>query len=426
MKRKTLALTLAAVLALSLTDAAALAAGGSIVVLRSSPGGNVSQGGVVSERPDFYVPDPAGIVTFENLERRMRENNLNVLVFQENIQAIRSTDYDEMREDIRKGLNEIANRQWQMVTGIPMLGSMMAASLDAQYDALRETFDDIKEGKLQADNEDLIWQLENAQDQLIMAGETLYITLANLECSGKALDRGLETLDRTTEELELRFQLGHISAQTLEQARAGKTSLLSSQETLNSNIETCKMQLEMFIGSELTGEIQLGALPQVTDEQLQEMDLERDLAKAKKASYSLYTAKQTLDQAEEDFEDKGKEYNHNDKHFEYVQAQHQWQAAQHTYNAAVQSFEMGLRTLYLKVKDNKQVLDAARDALATEQSSFAVSQLKYEQGSLSANALAEAEDKVKQAQETVDSAVIELFSSYHSYRWAVDHGILNT
>ena len=31
----------------------------------------------------------------------------------------------------------------------------------------------------------------------------------------------------------------------------------------------------------------------------------------------------------------------------------------------------------------------------------------------------------KQAQEAIDSAVIDLFSNYHNYRWAVDHGIIS-
>ena len=81
--------------------------------------------------------------------------------------------------------------------------------------------------------------------------------------------------------------------------------------------------------------------------------------------------------------------------------------------------------MYLQVKDFKQVLDAAKTALAVEQDNYSVSQLKYEQGNLSLNDLLEAEDKVKEAQETVDGAENDLFSAYHNYRWAVDYGILN-
>lgn len=407
---------------------------------------DVPQDGTAPEaEPDPYVPDPAGTITFDNLGRRMRENNLNVLALEENIQVIQSTDYDELKEDLRKGLNEIASAQWNLISigsGIgaevpPGLGealsglaSLSTAStvqqLQVQYDAMRETFDDIKDGKLQADHQDLVRQLENAQNQVILAGETLYIALVNMEQSGKAIDRGLNTLDRTLKELELRYELGHIPAQTLAQTQGARDALLSNQLTLNSNIEAYTLQLEMLIGAQLTGKARLGGLPQVTAEQLQSMDLERDVAAAKQASYSLYEAKQTLDQAKEDFDDAGSKYNHSEKHYEYIQARHQWQASQHTYNAAVQSFEMSLRVLYLKVKDNDQVLTAARNALALERNNFAAVQLKHSQGNLSESAVAEAEDKVKQAQEAVDSALIELFASYRSYRWAVDYGILNT
>lgn len=406
---------------------------------------DVPQDGTAPEaEPAPYVPDPAGTITFDNLGRRMRENNLNVLALEENIQVIQSTDYDELKEDLRKGLNEIASTQWNLIsigsginTGMPGLdgalsglASLSTAStvqqLQVQYDAMRETFDDIKDGKLQADHQDLVRQLENAQNQVILAGETLYIALVNMEQNGKAIDRGLNTLDRTLKELELRYELGHIPAQTLAQTQGARDALLSNQRTLNSNIEAYTLQLEMLIGAQLTGKARLGGLPQVTAEQLQSMDLERDVAAAKQASYSLYEAKQTLDQAKEDFDDAGSKYNHSEKHYEYIQAQHQWQASQHTYNAAVQSFEMSLRVLYLKVKDNDQVLTAARNALALERNNFAAVQLKHSQGSLSESAVAEAEDKVKQAQEAVDSALIELFASYRSYRWAVDYGILNT
>ena len=79
----------------------------------------------------------------------------------------------------------------------------------------------------------------------------------------------------------------------------------------------------------------------------------------------------------------------------------------------------------MQTKDFKQVLDAAKTALAVEQDNYAVAQLKYEQGNLSQNDLLEAEDKVKEAQEAVDGAETDLFSSYHTYRRAAEYAILN-
>ena len=431
MKTRLLALLLAGAVTASLLGVSALAAEedepektGAAQTQEESEDGQ--EAGETQPEEEPYIPDPVGTLTFENLERRMRENNLTLLALEENIQAIRVIDYDEMYEDIRQALNEIASAQWTMITSVPMgMGSMMASSLDAQYDALREQFEAIKDGELQKDNEDAIWQLQTLQDQMVLAGETTYLGVVELENSLKTVDRNLETLDRTLQELELRYELGQISSQTLEQTRASRTALLSTRQTLVSNLSNYKLQLELMAGGELNGQVQLGALPQVTDGQLAAMDLEADLAAAKEASYDLYEAQLTLDDAKETYDDAGGDGYHNKDNYEWQAANHQWNAARYTHDATVQNFETAFRTLYLQVKDCKQVLDAAGTALAVEQSNYAVTQLKYEQGSVSYNALLEAQDSVDEAQDAVDTAANDLFSAYHTYRWAVDRGILN-
>ena len=431
MKTRLLALLLAGAVTASLLGVSALAAEedepektGAAQTQEEAEDGQ--EAGETQPKEEPYIPDPVGTLTFENLERRMRENNLTLLALEENIQAIRVIDYDEMYEDIRQALNEIASAQWTMITSVPMgMGSMMASSLDAQYDALREQFEAIKDGELQKDNEDAIWQLQTLQDQMVLAGETTYLGVVELENSLETVDRNLETLDRTLQELELRYELGQISSQTLEQTRASRTALLSTRQTLVSNLSNYKLQLELMAGGELNGQIQLGALPQVTDGQLAAMDLEADLAAAKEASYDLYEAQLTLDDAKETYDDAGGDGYHNKDNYEWQAANHQWNAARYTHDAAVQNFETAFRTLYLQVKDCKQVLDAAGTALAVEQSNYAVTQLKYEQGSVSYNALLEAQDSVDEAQDAVNTAANDLFSAYHTYRWAVDRGILN-
>ena len=372
--------------------------------------------------PEIIPPDAVGTVSFANVSRRLRENNLSVLSLEENINAIKAIDYDKMTDDIRKSLNSIADAQWFMtISG----NSFAAKSMSSSYESLKDTFDDIRDGKLQEDNEAVIRQLENAQDQVAMAGESLYIALTEMELNGQGLSRSITALDRTIKELNLRYDLGQISALTLEQTKAGRTSALSGQETLTMNIGTYKTQLEQMIGAELTGKIKLQGLPQVTDQQLAAMDLDKDLAAAKEASYTLFAAQRTLDDARDDFKDTAEANMYSTGKYQYVAAQHQWQAAQYTYNAAVQSFETSFRTLYLQVKDYQQVLQASKTALATEKDNFAAAQKKHDLGNLSDNALADAKDKVSEAQDKVDGAAIDLFSAYNNYRWAVDHGILN-
>ena len=385
---------------------------------------SVESAGESTDTPAELTPDPVGTISFANLGSRVRENNFNLLALDETIAAIESIDYDKMTDDIRKNINKIAGAQWDM-SSIPVVGSIAAASLQQSYDALKDTFDDLKDGKLQEDNAAVTRQLRNAQNQVVKASESLYIALTELEKNDQTMDRSLAALDRTIQELELRYQLGQISALTLEQTKAGRTSLVSGQQTLGMNIANYKIQLEQMIGAELSGSIQLQPLPQVSEKELKSMDLDADLAKAKEASYTLFAAKRTLSDAQEDFKDAGEDNLYNENKYQYKAAQHNWQAAQFTYNATVQSFENNFCTLYLQVKDDQQVLAAAKTALACEQDTYSSMQLKFEQGTISQNKLQDAADKVSAAEDKVNSAAIDLFSAYNNYRWAVEYGILN-
>ena len=159
---------------------------------------------------------------------------------------LQDIDYEKLEKDLRDGLNSIATAQWSMIQGasVGMIDSVAASlsktSMQQQYDALRTQFDDLKDGKLQSANETLIRQLQNGEDQLVLAGEATFIDLSAMETQGTSLQRQLAALNRTVEELELRYRLGQISALQLQEAKAGRTALVSGLETLRMNIRTYK------------------------------------------------------------------------------------------------------------------------------------------------------------------------------------------
>lgn len=413
MKRQTLSLTLAAALALSLLGGAALAAEAPEPEEPQTPA-------------EEYIPDPVGSITFGNLSRRMHEGNLQVRSIQENIDILEEIDYDDLKEDLRLQLNQMAQAQWMMVQ-FGQSGTLAYERMDQAYDAVREQFDAIKDGDMQEDNADTVRQLKNLQNQIVMAGEATYIALAAMEIQQDGLERQLAALDRQVEELDLRYELGHISSLTLKQAKSGRAALSSGLATLGMNLDTYKGQLELLIGADITGNISLGALPSVSQAELNAMDLEKDLVTAKANSWALYEASETHKDALEDYNDKGGDYGQTYKANDssYTQARHTYYSAKYTYDNTVQNFELGLRNLYLKVKDCQQILSASRTALAVERDNYAAAQLKQSQGNLSQNALLEAGDKLKEAQEKVAGAENDLFSAYNTYRWAVDYGILN-
>ena len=399
----------------------------------TSVAGEETGAGPASEIPvEGYIPDAEGSVSFANMNRRMREGNLQVLAIQESIDMLEELDYDKLKDDLRDQLNKLADAQWMLIKlsqFIPLgdSGAEAYERLEQGYTAVREQFDAIEDGDMQEDNAVIIRQLKNVQNQLIMAGEATYIALAAMETQEAALDRQLAALDRQLAELELRYELGQISSLTLQQAQVGRVALSSGLSTLRMNLNVYKGQLEMFIGADITGEISLGAVPDVTWDELDGMDLERDLALAKERSWDLYQASEDLKDEDAAYRKKGGDnaYTHKKDDIEYMQARHNWYAAKYTYDNTVKNFELGLRNLYLRIQDYRQVLDAAEVALALEQKNYEAAQLKHSQGNLSDNGLLEAEDKLKEAEERVSGAENDLFSAYNTYRWAVDYGILN-
>ena len=369
------------------------------------------------------APDAEGTLRFENLSARMKTGYYTVMSLEENIAAIECLDYDKMYEDLRDGLNSIASAQW----GLIQMGqgeSYTYETLTQRYDALRKTFDDIKEGKLQQDNADLVRQLRNMQDSLTAMGESLYVNLLSLEDQSAALTRQTAALDRTIKEVKLRYELGQVSAMTLQQTEAGKAQVESGKAAIDAAAAQLRRQLNAMIGEELTAPLTLNALPGVTAEQLAAMDVEKDLEKAKAASYDLYAAKLTLEDADEEYKDKAGDLGYNEDNYEYIAVKHRWQAAQYTYNAAVQNFELSFRSLYDSVQSYASALNAAKVSLECERSDLAAAQLRYEQGTISENALHTAEDELYTAQDTVSGAERDLFTAYNNYRWAVDYGLL--
>ena len=369
------------------------------------------------------APEAEGTLRFENLSARMKTGYYTVMSLEENIAAIECIDYDKMYEDLRDNLNLIADYQWGMIQA-GQSGSYAYETLEQRYNNARKTFDDIKDGKLQKDYADTVRQLRNMQDSLTAMGESLYVNLLSLEDQSAALIRQTAALDRTIEEVKLRYELGQVSAMTLQQTEAGKAQVESGKAAIDAAVAQLRRQLNAMIGEELTAPLTLNALPEVTAEQLAAMDVEKDLEKAKAASYDLYAAKLTLEDADEEYKDKAGDLGYNKDNYEYIAVKHQWQAAQYTYNAAVQNFELSFRSLYDSVQSYASALNAAKVSLECERSDLAAAQLRYEQGTISENALHTAEDELYTAQDTVSGAERDLFTAYNNCRWAVDYGLL--
>lgn len=417
-KRNMIALTMATALLLTGLPPAHAASASTEDALAAAGG----SGGELVAGKDLYTEDKEGTVSFENLERRVRENATTMKMLDETIASIDATDFDKMYDDLRESLNNISKAQYLLILG-GQKESYTYQQLSNTYTSIEQTFDDLKEGKLQQDAEAARRQLQNAQDQTVMGAETLYIAILEMQNSRSGLQRQLSAMDRSVAEMELRYQLGQISALTLQQVKDGRTQLQSGLTTLEMNLGNYTRQLEVLLGLPQTGTLTLQEVPQVAKSQVEKMSLEDDLAAAKEKSYTLYAAKRDLDAAKETYDDARDTYHADD--YEMKSAEHTYAAAQYTYQSAVENYELSFRTMFAAVADYQQVLEASESALDYQRSSYAASELKYQQGTISKNTLLTAQDDLHTAEDAVTTARHNLFSAYTTYLWAVEYGILN-
>jgi len=416
----------------------------------------VSPGAIITDQAapqDGKTEDAAGTLSFRNLEARLQKKNLSIQALDASMEAIEAIDYKEMKAGLEAAIQMLRYQQNQMqsliegtetaVDGIvatlndealracvngltPALTAYpqgTISSLSTQIASYKSTLKEVENGNLESETDATLKKLGNTKRQVILGGQTLYITLLGLEQTAQSLHRQLAALDRTLAEMELRYEMGQISALTLAEVKAGRTSLVSGIQTLDMNRTALKRQLEAMVGEEITGTIQLQPLTAVTADQLAAMDLKKDLEKAAGRSYDLYAARKAVSDADDDLD--AAEDNPLAADYEIDSAEYALEATELSLEAAEQSFELDFTALYHTVHDRKQVLDAAQTALAVKQDNLAAAQLKYQQGTISHNALLTAQDSAEDAQDTVDTAAVDLFTAYNNYRWAVEHGILN-
>jgi len=399
--------------------------------------------------------DPEGTVSFENLEARVREHNLTMLALDENLNAIDAVDLEEMREGLTQAVDMLQTQKDQLqglVDGVSSvldkIGTVLdklclnseivgvaeffllaypqstIMTLDTQLATCQDTIDQIDNGIIEEQTDDAAAQITNAQNQIVMGAQTLYVSLLGLEQTQQNLQRSLAALDRTVAELNVRYEMGQISALTLAEVQSGRTTLLSGMQTLEMNLTGLRRQLEAMLGLEETpGTIQLAPLQAVTAEELAEMDFEADLKQVKKRSYTLESAENAWHDAADSYHELRDTDTAAD--YEVDAARYSMRAADLSRQAAEQTLELSFAALWDQIADQQQVLAAAQTALAVQQDTYAAARLKYEQGALSYNKLCDAADTLESARDTVETEQIDLFTAMNTYRWAVKHGILN-
>ena len=301
--------------------------------------------------------------------------------------------------------------------------------LDTIEDNLDTMYDNLKEVQKQEEAyyrtlDDTERQIENIIDQTAAGARALYLTILSTQNQLTSMKDAAASTARVLEEMKLRSELGQISKLTVTQVQNGYDQLVSSIPALETAIGTMKASLQSLLGELPTGELELTDTPSVPDGAIAAINYAADLAAAKENSFSLYTAKRSVEDARRDWDDAKKDEGKNS--YQAKMAEHTYEAALLTQDSAIESFELGFRQLYAALAPAQATLATAEAALAYQEQTYAVAQLKYQQGSIAKNALLDAEDSLTSAKRDVETAKLDLFTAWNSYRQSVDCGLVSS
>ena len=457
------------IVATGLTCAMLLSLPASALAVRKGSGGPKAAGKLDTTQ---IVPVASGSLSFDQIEGRVRAHNLNVRAAQEGVEQVKSMNWDKALSEMDDAIEEmedlidsmsgsstgaiasasaslaasLAKLQQatdetssiyagEVVSGIANVssltsmatyGAMQAESLKSTLESLEDQRDDLKKQK---DNypktiEDTERMVQSTIDQIVSGAESLYLTILTTELQYESLQDTLLSMNKTVEEMQLRYDLGQISAQTLLQVQNGYATLVNSLSGLENTMGTMRSSLQSLLGEVPDGTLSLTEVPSVSQAQLDAINDSSDLETAKEKSYTLYNAARSVEKAEDDMDDARKDNGKNS--YQYQMAEHAYQSAVYQQSAAIASFELSFQNLYRAIAPAQATLAVKEADLAYQEQVCAAAELKYQQGNISANALQEAVNTRESARRDVEAARLDLFTAYHAYRQAVDKGLVGS
>ena len=458
------------IVATGLTCAMLLSLPASALAVRKGSGGPKAAGKLDTTQ---IVPVASGSLSFDQIEGRVRAHNLNVRAAQEGVEQVKSMNWDKALSEMDDAIEEMEDLIDSMsgsstgaiasasaslaaslaklkqaedeatsiyaagevasgianissLTSMATYGAMQAESLKSTLESLEDQRDDLKKQK---DNypktiEDTERMVQSTIDQIVSGAESLYLTILTTELQYESLQDTLLSMNKTVEEMQLRYDLGQISAQTLLQVQNGYATLVNSLSGLENTMGTMRSSLQSLLGEVPDGTLSLTEVPSVSQAQLDAINDSSDLETAKEKSYTLYNAARSVEKAEDDMDDARKDNGKNS--YQYQMAEHAYQSAVYQQSAAIASFELSFQNLYRAIAPAQATLAVKEGDLAYQEQVCAAAELKYQQGNISANALQEAVNTRESARRDVEAARLDLFTAYHAYRQAVDKGLVGS
>lgn len=378
-------------------------------------------------------------ISFDSLEYIIRNNNQSIKSFEKTLESIKTVDVSQQfvnqriqcltqSQFLQKQLEGYKNSESELrqvagetedsptkkaleaqANAMKILAEQTQASIYAN-DAMLEGFKDSERDAIHDLDEKYTStrkQLENASDQIVIGAQTQYITLITLENTINSLNRTINAIQRTMKVIDKQFEIGLASEIDVKQIK-------NQYETAKSNLESLKVQktalesnLAVILGNDLDTIVNVKSLKYITDSQINAINYNSDLQNVMKNSYNLWQKKDAVRKAKNDYAK------------DITSTKHALEASQIDLEQAEKQKEMDFKSLYDLMLEKQRLIYKAQSDFELAKQNFEIVKVKLDKGMISQMEYETEKDKLDDMQDKIESAKIELFTTYNQYKWTV-------
>ncbi|MDO4269562.1 MAG: TolC family protein [Eubacteriales bacterium] len=365
-------------------------------------------------------------LSFQTLEDTVRKNNVTIKANDNTVKNVEETDVTDdyfmqyvkladqiaaLEKEIKRldaAMKEFSDQSDPGYRALKVQRDSLKkslASLQDSYNDLDDDEDDAKdEHKFTVDGTRR--QMQNAGDLICMSAENTYISLQMLAYSQNDIERSIAQLDRQITAGKISVQRGSMSQNALKSLQSQREGLLASRNSLRTQYDNLSNTLAIQCGYPTGTALETEALPAVTQQELDAVQYDADLAAALANSYSIWSKEDAVRQASDAYE-RGDTYN-----------LYAYDAAKIALDAEKENVTASFRKLHKALEEAETKRTAAQADLELAQKNYTLKSTQYSRGMISRTAYSDAQDAFAAAQEAYGSAQTALLTAYNNYQWA--------
>ena len=244
---------------------------------------------------------------------------------------------------------------------------------------------------------------KQSEAQLVMNARSYFIQYYSSQNELEAAKTRLSSLQSTLELTSAKVSAGILTDSDLRTAQKNVSDQESTVKKAEEAVEETRQKFIVMLGWSASDTPEIGALPEVTGEAVNSIDLEADITKAKENNYTLNINKRKLSNAKDS------------DNISVLNA---------TIAGNEKSISVSVNSAYQSLKNALMNLDTAKLALSTEEKNMDTASKRYSAGLSTKYDYNQEQYTLSEKQQAVKTAEYNLISAYMTYEAYVD-GLAN-